>query len=593
MAAMDRPIRHALHHVRRLGATRPAEAPTDAQLLERFAARRDEAAFELLLRRHGPRVWGVCRRVLGPSADAEDAFQASFLLLVRRAGSVRRRSAVGDWLGRVAYRVAVRAQADARRRAGLERRAGGRPEAVGPDPPAEASRRELTPILAEEVRLLSEPYRSAVVLSYLEGRTNGEAARLLRWPVGTLKTRLARARELLGRRLARRGVTPVELPAGLVAVTVGVAKRYLEAPGQFAPVRALALTEGVVNAMNATKVKIAAAVVLAVALAGGGAGALSVRVQAGDQPTAAPPPADDLAAAKARLQEARQRVEQAAREVERLEAERRAAPARPEEPVAVIFGNVRLTRAEFGEFLIQRVGTDRLQQFVNKQIIEHACRERGVTVTPEELEAALRDDVKQLNVTEKEFTERVLRNYGKSLVEWKEDVLRPRLLLGKLARDRVRATDEELRREFANRYGERVQCRMILAGPDAARASQLYEQVRGSAEAFNRAAGEQWNPSLAASGGDIPPIDEFGEEAPGLTRAAFRLKPDQVTPPIKTPQGYVILKCVRRIPPDPAKRFEGERAELTRKVERRKAERTVSDLFKELREEAKPRLLLK
>jgi RNA polymerase sigma factor (sigma-70 family) len=189
----------------------------DGQLLEQFLSRRDEAAeaaFAALVAFHGPMVWDVCRGILSDSHAAEDAFQATFLVLVRRAGSIRRRDAVGPWLHGVARRIAVRAKAVAARRRLREAQEQEQEMTTTSDP--DPSRREQFEALHQEVDRLAEKYRAPLVLCYLEGRTHAEAARLLRCPVGTVSVRLSRARDLLRARLTRRGVV---LPA--IAAVVG------------------------------------------------------------------------------------------------------------------------------------------------------------------------------------------------------------------------------------------------------------------------------------------------------------------------------------------------------------------------------------
>jgi RNA polymerase sigma factor (sigma-70 family) len=189
----------------------------DGQLLERFAAARDEAAFEALVRRHGPMVLGTVRRLLGNEADAEDAFQATFLVLARKAGAVGKHGSVGGFLYRVAYNLALKAKAAAARR--RERGTGGRSSA---SPLDELTARELLAALDEEMGRLPENYRAPLVLCYLEGRTRDEAARQLGWSLGTLKHRLEQARSRLRGRLERRGVglPAALLAAGLAAATV-------------------------------------------------------------------------------------------------------------------------------------------------------------------------------------------------------------------------------------------------------------------------------------------------------------------------------------------------------------------------------------
>jgi RNA polymerase sigma factor (sigma-70 family) len=180
-------------------------ACTDAELLGRYLDGQDPEAFEAMLARHGPRVLRVCRQVLGRSADAEDAFQSTFLLLARKAGSIRRRESLGHWLHGVAHRVAVRSRANARRREARERVLPIRPD--GPPPGAETDLDELRQALHEEIDRLPERLRRPILLCYLEGRTTADAARLVGCPASTLKERLSTGREQLRRRLSRRGLT--------------------------------------------------------------------------------------------------------------------------------------------------------------------------------------------------------------------------------------------------------------------------------------------------------------------------------------------------------------------------------------------------
>ena len=186
---------------------------SDRQLLDRFATGPGEAAelaFEALIERHGSMVLRVCRRALDPN-DAEDAFQATFLVLLRHASSIRERGSVASWLHGVSMRVAARAKVEAARRRRIESR-GIRPSVAWD---TDAERQDFETIIHEELTRLPEKYRAPIVLCYLEGLTHEGAADQLGWPVGTVRGRLARARDLLRARLTRRGVTA---PAALAAV---------------------------------------------------------------------------------------------------------------------------------------------------------------------------------------------------------------------------------------------------------------------------------------------------------------------------------------------------------------------------------------
>jgi RNA polymerase sigma factor (sigma-70 family) len=196
---------------------------TDEQLLQRFTTPKDataEAAFEALVERHGPMVLRVCRNVLDDHHDAEDAFQATFLVLALKAGSVRKHSSLASWLLRVARRVALKARADASRRRAREVRVNMEDLPSDParsDSARHADRPELRTVIDEEVAHLPEKYRAPIVLCYLEGLTQEVAAQQLGWPAGTVRGRIARARELLRTRLARRGLA---LPVGLMAAAI-------------------------------------------------------------------------------------------------------------------------------------------------------------------------------------------------------------------------------------------------------------------------------------------------------------------------------------------------------------------------------------
>jgi RNA polymerase sigma factor (sigma-70 family) len=195
---------------------------TDGELLDRFLAYRDEPAFTVLVQRHGPMVLGVCRRVLGDFNLAEDSFQATFMVLVRRAASIGRQSALGGWLHAVALRIALKSRAQMAKRRSLERRSREMPRAELLD---EVTWQELRGILDEEIGRLPQKYGTPLVLCYLEGKSHDQAARELGWAKTSLTSRLGRGRELLRQQLIRRGIN---LSAAALAVALG--ERAVGAP---------------------------------------------------------------------------------------------------------------------------------------------------------------------------------------------------------------------------------------------------------------------------------------------------------------------------------------------------------------------------
>ncbi|WP_165248683.1 RNA polymerase sigma factor [Paludisphaera soli] len=293
---------------------------SDAQLLDRFVQRRDESAFAAIVERHGPMVLGVCRRFLRDPNDVDDAFQAVFLVLARKAGGLRSRDLLGNWLFGVACRVAARARIAGVRRGEKLVTDGGdrldvdprRPEA--PDPVDAMAHREEWVLLHEEVRRLPHRYRSTVVACYFEGRTHEEAAARLRCPVGTVKGRLSRARDLLRRRLESRGATatagalstalastelraavPIPLAADAVrhalAVSASPSAAWMTTPAISLSVRTL--TEGALQAMFYSQIKTLAlpALTLSAGLLAAGASLAYSPQDGADRPTAEAPAA--------------------------------------------------------------------------------------------------------------------------------------------------------------------------------------------------------------------------------------------------------------------------------------------------------------
>jgi RNA polymerase sigma factor (sigma-70 family) len=310
MAAAD--LNKAVEHLCSVLGKPGAAGVTDGDLLTRYVRQRDEAAFEALVRRHGPLVLGVCRRVLHNPHDAEDAFQATFLVLVRKAATLRRPGTVANWLYGVAYRTAQQA-----RRAVLKRRA----KEANVVPRAEAAPdgwAELRDVLDQELERLPEKYRAVVGLCDLQGATGQEAALHLGLPPGTVASRLARGRARLAKRLTRHGLAiagaalagtlsqnaSAAVPGALVSGTSRAASLFAggrAVPAGMLSARVVALTEGVLRTMLLTKLKVTVAVVLLVCALGAGAGAGILRGQAPTaEPAAGQAPAEPKAAESAK-----------------------------------------------------------------------------------------------------------------------------------------------------------------------------------------------------------------------------------------------------------------------------------------------------
>jgi RNA polymerase sigma factor (sigma-70 family) len=288
-----------LQYLRRLGAEPPGTLAADPQLLGRFLERRDTDAFDALLRRHGPMVWGTVRRVLRDAHDAEDAFQATFLVLARNAATIRKRASLASWLHGVARRLAVRVR---QARLAAARRAADRPPPPPAGGPAEVlTWREALAVLDEELHGLPERFRAPLVLFHLEGQTQQEAARHLGWAVGTLRRRLEQGRQRLRQRLARRGVSLAgglggvwlaetasadAVPAALRSAAAAAAQRL--AAGAPVPASVAALIEGSQPTVLKSSCKLLVTLVGVAACLG--LGAAAQRAAEREPPTAPAPP---------------------------------------------------------------------------------------------------------------------------------------------------------------------------------------------------------------------------------------------------------------------------------------------------------------
>jgi RNA polymerase sigma factor (sigma-70 family) len=282
---MESQINEVVNSIRRAALRQEEGELTDGQLLSSFIERRDQAAVTALVQRHGLMVWGVCRRILRHHHDAEDAFQATFLVLVRKAVSIRQREMMANWLYGVAHQTAMKARALLAKRRTREKQGTAMPQ---PQAPEQDTGNDLQALLDQELSRLPEKYRVAIVLCDLEGKTRQQAARQLALPEGTMAGRLTRGRAMMARRLAQRGLAvsggalaavfsqeaaSAGLPIAVVAATIKAASMF--AAGRVAAAGAIsvpvaALTEGVLKAMLLAKLRIPLLVIVTLALAGTG-----------------------------------------------------------------------------------------------------------------------------------------------------------------------------------------------------------------------------------------------------------------------------------------------------------------------------------
>ncbi len=338
--------------LRALADTGPPD--TDADLLRRFVATRDDEAFAGLVRRHGRLVWAVCRHLTRSDAEADDAFQATFLVLVRNAAGVKDAAKLSAWLHGVAYKVCGKSRLSSKRRSARELATAGR-EGNGHAVPDSAWDRALAAV-HEEVAGLPDTLRVPFVLCCLEGRGQTEAAEQLGWKLGTLSGRLTRAKNAVLERLSARGLTlGVLATVGMAAVPADVsAKAFgLGQIGYAVPSSVLQLSSGVIG-MSINKVKLLAAGVLAacgLAVSGGAGWVASAGAQSALAPAKAQNPADRVKQLEAELQRAKAEAEQAAAAAAKAEAEARLrakvaeAKAKADEELAKVYGEKEKTKA--------------------------------------------------------------------------------------------------------------------------------------------------------------------------------------------------------------------------------------------------------
>jgi RNA polymerase sigma factor (sigma-70 family) len=286
-----------IHELRRALLVQDAKGMSDGELLECFVSRREEAALEVLVERHAPMVWGVCRRLLQHEHDAEDAFQSAFLTFVRKAGSVKPRDTIGNWLYGVAYQTALNLRAALAKRRSREAQVTDMPEPAAPEQPTWT---ELRPVLDEELSRLADKHRTAIVLCDLEGKTRKEAADQLGLAEGTVASRLARARRLLAKRLTKRGLAlsaealallvaqnalAASVPGALLCTTFKISSRLAAGAATTGLVSShiVGLSDGVLKMMLLGKLRTLTAIALVLAMVSAG-GVLFVRHLSAMQP---------------------------------------------------------------------------------------------------------------------------------------------------------------------------------------------------------------------------------------------------------------------------------------------------------------------
>jgi len=264
--------------------------------------------------------------------------------------------------------------------------------------------------------------------------------------------------------------------------------------------------------------------------------------------------------------------------------------------VAYIYGSIPVTREDLGEFLIARGGYEKLELLVNKKIIEVEASRRKVTVTATEVEATLNDDLRGMGITLGDFVKHVLPRYNKSLYEWTEDVVKPKILLGKMCRDRVKVTEEDLKRAFDNKFGERRQAKVICWNKEDLKIAQKqWAEARVSDAEFDRVARMQPDANLAAAAGLIAPIGKFPDVKDDVcTKVLYSLQKGEISQLIETPAGIMCMKCVAIIDPDTTVKLEGKvRDTFEREMYEKKMTEMVPIFFNECKVAAKPDLLLK
>lgn len=270
-------------------------------------------------------------------------------------------------------------------------------------------------------------------------------------------------------------------------------------------------------------------------------------------------------------------------------------PVAEKRVVAYVYGNQAITREEFGEYLIQQYGRDKVRLYVNKRIIEAAAAKRNIVITPQEIDAVIDQDCGKLGFNKEQFIKTVLtQKYNTTLPEWREDVIKPRLMLLAMCKDRIKIDENDLKKVYENLYGEKVKCKIILWPQEQLKdVMGKYNSLRDDPNAFDAAARSQLYSDLAKLGGEVDPIGRYsGEGTAKVEKIAFQLKDGQVSEIINTGSGIMVIKRLHIVPAKKEVTYESVRPSLVKEAIDRMTELEIPRMFAELNAEAKPLFIL-
>jgi parvulin-like peptidyl-prolyl isomerase len=263
------------------------------------------------------------------------------------------------------------------------------------------------------------------------------------------------------------------------------------------------------------------------------------------------------------------------------------------QPVALIYDTTPITREQLGEWLIARYGAAEIENLINRRIVETAAKAKGLELSPAEIEADLKQTLKGLNMTLDQLQKTVLKPRGRSLFGWREDQV-TRLMLTRLCRERAEVKEDEIKNAYAAYYGEKVQARIIMWPlKEQHLAMAAYPKLRDSEAEFDRVARTQANSTLAARGGEVEPFGRYTTGNEEMEKVAFNLKPGEISHLVGTPDGFVVIKCVKRVPPQTEVKLEDVRAQLTKECfERKVSQVEIPKFCRELHEQARPKIFI-